>query len=375
MINFLLLFINLSLFSPEIYNFGDSVKIVIRKKGNLASIQKKVEDGHFKLILPFTQIPPPYSYKIQTDYVLGFEIYKSIQNLVFDFKFTSIAEKYRIVKRKNSVEVTFIKKRYKETKRKQLLKEEHQEEPLEEEVYQPTPQLTEPSLEKKERKIKKIVIDPGHGGRDSGAVGRKGTKEKDINLQVAKILKQMIEKELGLQVILTRERDTFISLKERSVIANMEKADLFISLHCNASRKLTSKGVEVYFLSEAKTDWERAVEALENASLKFELPEKEAQNVLDAILLDLAQTEFLKESQKLAECLQKKLVNNSIEIDRGVKQAGFYVLYGVYMPAVLIELGFITNPKEEKLLKNKKYQKKMCARIVRGIREFIKWYE
>lgn len=374
MINFLLLFTNLSLFSPEIYNFGDSVKIVIKKEGNLTNIQKKVEDGHFKLILPFTQMSPPYSYKIQTDYVLGFEIYKNRENLIFDFKFTSIAEKYRIVKSKNSVEVIFIKKKYKETKEKPSLRKEYQEEPLEEEVYQPSPRLTEPSLEKKVRKIKKVVIDPGHGGRDSGAVGRKGTKEKDINLQVAKILKQMIEKELGLQVILTRERDTFISLKERSVIANIEKADLFISLHCNASRKLTSKGVEVYFLSEAKTDWERAVEALENASLKFELPEKEAQNVLDAILLDLAQTEFLKESQKLAECLQKKLVDN-IEMDRGVKQAGFYVLYGVYMPAVLIELGFITNPREEKLLKNKKYQKKMCARIIRGIREFIEWYE
>ncbi len=374
MINFLMLFINLTLFSLEIYNFGDSVKIIVKKEGSLTSIQKKVENGHFKLILPFTQMSPPYSYKIQTDYVLGLEIYKNRENLIFDFRFTGMVEKYRIVKKKNSIEIIFVKKRYKEMEEKQSLEEEYREEPLEEEVYQPPPQLIEPPLEKKGRKIKKVVIDPGHGGRDSGAVGRKGTKEKDINLQVAKVLEQMIEKKLGLQVILTRERDTFISLKERSVIANMEKADLFISFHCNASRKLTSKGVEVYFLSEAKTDWERAVEALENASLKFELPEKEAQNVLDAILLDLAQTEFLKESQKLAEFLQKKLADNR-EMDRGVKQAGFYVLYGVYMPAVLIELGFITNPEEEKLLKNKKYQEKMCTKIIEGIKEFIKWYE
>ena len=369
MVNLIFLILSLVLMRPEIYNFGDSVKVVIPKKGIIGEFERQVEKGHFKIILPPASFTPPYSYKIQTDYLLGLEFYKRGESLVIDFRFTELAERYRVKKQSDRLEIVFFKKLQKRKEIKEKEMKEEEKEP--EKVYSPPVPLQ--AAGKKGRKIKKIVIDPGHGGRDAGAVGRRGAKEKDINLQVAKLLRDMIVKELKVDVVLTREKDTFISLRERSVIANMENADIFISLHCNASRRLASRGIEVYFLSEAKTDWERAVEALENASLKFELPEKEAEDILDAILLDLAQTEFLKESQKLAEFIQKSLVDKE-EMDRGVKQAGFYVLYGVYMPAVLIEMGFITNPQEERLLRSKKYQKRICKKIVEGMKKFIEWY-
>lgn len=353
----------LILFQPEIYNFGDSVKIIIPKKGVIGNLVKDLKENHFYLILDLSEVYPPYSYRIQSDYVLGFEFLQKNDKTVIDFRITNLVEKYRVKKDNTKIEVVFSKRKVSEIK-----KDTSPPELLRESSFNKTVQK-EPK-----REIKKIVIDPGHGGMDTGAIGKRGIKEKDVNLQVARLLKKMIEEEMGLEVVLTRESDTFISLRERAVIANNENADIFISLHCNASKKITSKGIEVYFLSEAKTDWERAVEALENASLRFELPENKRENILDAILLDLAQTEFLKESQKLAEFLQKNLVPSK-DMDRGVKQAGFYVLYGVYMPAVLIEMGFLTNPEEEILLESEKYQKEICKKIIKGLKEFIEWYK
>lgn len=344
MVNLILFFSLLNLFSPEIYNFGDSVKVVIKKEGEIGkNIEKKMSNNNFIIIFPSTSFQFPDEYEVKSDYLKKILFCKEGDNTVIKFIITENVKKYRIKSYKDKIEILFWGEKLK----------------------------TEKCLN---RKIKKIIIDPGHGGEDPGACGIGGTLEKDINLEVAKILKEMIEKELNIEVVLTREKDTFISLSQRARIANNEKGDIFLSIHCNASKRLESKGVEVYFLSEAKTDWERAVEALENASLKFEMPEKEAKTILDAILMDLAQTEFLKESQKLAEFLQKNLVNSKDE-DRGVKQAGFYVLYGVYMPSSLIEIGFITNPEEEKKLKNKNYQKEICKKIIRGLKEFIEWYE
>ncbi|MEN3044659.1 MAG: N-acetylmuramoyl-L-alanine amidase [Candidatus Hydrothermales bacterium] len=227
------------------------------------------------------------------------------------------------------------------------------------------------------REIKKIVLDPGHGGIDFGAVSKSGTKEKDINLKVAKYLKEELKKR-GFEVFLTREKDTFISLTERTKFSNKVGADLFVSLHCNASPIVTetSNGVEVFFLSEAKTDWERAVAALENASLKYEYKDQNVpNNIVDLILMDMAQAEFLYESQKLAEILQKTISKNLNILDRGVKQAAFYVLNGCYSPAVLIEMGFITTPSDEKKLKDEKYQKRLSLSIAKGIIEFKEWFE
>ena len=244
------------------------------------------------------------------------------------------------------------------------------------------------SRKKEKDKIKKakpgkkrrwvIVLDPGHGGRDPGAIGWGGLKEKDIVLKLAIILKKMIKKEIkNAEVYLTREKDVFVPLSERARFANKVGADLFISLHCNAHRKRVkeSMGVETYILSEAKTSWERAVAIYENSALKYEIGNQNLPNdLVNWILTDMAQVKYLEESSELAECIQLSLVRNMLSRDRGVKQAGFYVLNGVYAPAVLIEVGFITSLEDAKKLANDKYLRKIARAILEGIKKYLQRY-
>ena len=227
--------------------------------------------------------------------------------------------------------------------------------------------------------IKRIVIDPGHGGKDPGAVSyTKKNYEKNIVLKIAEKLKNILEKNLDVTVLLTRSKDEFVSLQDRTKYANQENADLFISLHCNAHRKKNVNGVEVYYLSTAKTDEARAVEALENSVVyEFEGGNEAVQqyNDLSFILADMAQNEHLKESNDLAVDLQKNLVSATNMKDRGVKQANFYVLRGAFMPAVLIELGFLSNKQEENQLSNGKHQDKLASAIFDGIKKFKNKYD
>ncbi len=220
--------------------------------------------------------------------------------------------------------------------------------------------------------IKRIILDPGHGGVDPGALGSKN-HEKDIVLCIAGKLKKRLEYELGIEVLMTRDTDEFISLRNRSRFANESQGDLFISLHCNASENRKSTGVEVYFLSPAKTNDARAVEALENSVVqKYEGGEEAVKRYddLSFILMDMAQTEQLQESSDLAWKLQANLVSASGSRDRGVKQAGFYVLRVSFMPAVLVELGFISNREEEKKLADGAFQDKLVAALFEGIKDF-----
>ena len=228
---------------------------------------------------------------------------------------------------------------------------------------------------KKSEKVRTIVIDPGHGGVDPGAVGRKGLYEKDVNLAVSRLIRQYIEDSLKITVILTRDRDLYLSLKERTNMANRNAADLFVSVHCNATRRgITRSGFETYFLSEAKTNEERAVAALENASLKFDNVEMPSDDI-SFIFYDLAQSAYLDESNNFAESIQSSAERNLKIPSRGVKQAGFYVLHGAFMPAVLVECAFISNPEEEKLLRKKQFQKQLAYCIYRGIKNYIDDYE
>ncbi len=226
--------------------------------------------------------------------------------------------------------------------------------------------------------LQKIVIDPGHGGKDPGAVGYKKNFEKDVVLSIAKILKPKLEKELGVEVLLTRSKDEFMSLQNRTKFANSENADLFISIHCNAGKSRKSKGIEVYYLSTAKTNEARAVEALEN-SVVFEYEGGQdavkQYDDLSFILMDMAQTEQLEESSSLALSLQESLVSQTGSKNRGVKQAGFYVLKGAFMPAVLIETGFISNPSEEKKLISPKHQNKIANAILKSVKKFKYKYD
>lgn len=222
--------------------------------------------------------------------------------------------------------------------------------------------------------LKKIVIDPGHGGKDPGAVGF-GLKEKNITLQLAKKLKKKIEKELKIKVYLTRSKDEFVSLKNRTNFANNKAADVFISLHCNASPRRRSNGVEVFFLTTSKTTDKRAKQALELENSVVEKYEGGLEAVkqyddLAFILMDMAQSEHLEESAELAQRLQQKLASSLKAQNRGVKQAGFYVLKGAFMPAVLVEVGFISNKAESKKLANKRYQGKIVDSLFEGIKSF-----
>ena len=215
-----------------------------------------------------------------------------------------------------------------------------------------------------------VVIDPGHGGDDTGALGPSGLAEKDVTLDVARRLRDRLQSETDTQVILTRDGDRTITLDERTAIANHNHADLFVSIHANASRRGNARGAETYFLSYQATDDEsRAVAAIENNTLGLEEGVQKNGN-LEMILWDLAQSAFLKESSVLAEMVQENL-NDVLDIaNRGIKQAPFRVLMGATMPAVLIEVAFITSPEEERRLKDGAFKDRLAGSIFDSVRKF-----
>jgi N-acetylmuramoyl-L-alanine amidase len=220
-----------------------------------------------------------------------------------------------------------------------------------------------------------VVIDPGHGGADNGAVGPGGTMEKDVTLAVARKLRAMIQNSLGYQVFLTRDRDQELALDERTAVANNYKADLFFSIHANASRARGAGGSEVYFLSYQASDEEsRRVATLEGAAA---LPSAapggpSAPGDLALILWDMAQAEHLEESSALAARIEEELALATGSEARGVKQAPFRVLVGAAMPAVLVEMAFISNPEEEKQLASDAYQTKVATALSRAVARFAR---
>lgn len=227
--------------------------------------------------------------------------------------------------------------------------------------------------------IKTIVIDPGHGGKDPGAIGySKKNFEKNIALIVAKKLQKKIKDNLDVKVLLARDKDEFVSLQQRTQFANQNNADLFISIHCNAHRNTKVHGIEVFYLSTAKTDEARAVEALENQVVyDYEGGEEAVKKYDDLafILADMAQSEHLEESYHLGAKLQTEMVNRTDSRNRGVKQANFYVLRGAFMPAILLELGFLSNKAEEKKLIKSSYQDKLVDAIFEGVKDFKYRYD
>lgn len=220
--------------------------------------------------------------------------------------------------------------------------------------------------------LKTIVIDPGHGGEDTGAIGSSGIKEKYINLQIAKKLEKLISRKMGGRVILTRSDDTFIPLEQRTAIANKNKADLFISIHANAAYRKGASGVETYFLSFGASDEDakRAAD-FENAAISAgDKKDGKGADDLKTILMDMAQTEFLNESGQLAEMLQESLCRILKVENRGIKQAPFIVLAGAAMPAVLVEVGFISNARDAKRLTSNETQDAIAGAIYKSIERF-----
>jgi N-acetylmuramoyl-L-alanine amidase len=217
--------------------------------------------------------------------------------------------------------------------------------------------------------IRTIVIDPGHGGEEVGARGPGGTLEKDVSLAIARRLRDQLVNALGVQVFLTRDRDVEVDLDERTSIANNYKADLFVSIHANAVRARGAKGSEVYFLSYQASDEEARRMALMEGMAE-PLGSAAPGSDLALILWDMAQAEYLEESSALATRIQDELASVTGSHIRGVKQAPFRVLVGATMPAVLVEVAFISNPEEEQLLASAAYQSKIARALMLGIAQY-----
>jgi N-acetylmuramoyl-L-alanine amidase len=219
-----------------------------------------------------------------------------------------------------------------------------------------------------------VVVDPGHGGRDPGATGKGGLREKWVTMKAARLLREELLKRMpSVRVVLTRKGDVMVPLKQRTEIANKERADVFISLHANFSYNRDARGMETYFLSLAKTDEERAVAAMENAPLAKEASWEAGQpsGELEFILWDSAQTAWLDQSQDLARHIQDLAARRGLG-SRGVKQAGFYVLSGAYMPSVLVEVGFLSNRSEEASLKDERHLRKTAEVVADGAVQFLR---
>jgi N-acetylmuramoyl-L-alanine amidase len=231
--------------------------------------------------------------------------------------------------------------------------------------------------------IQTIVIDAGHGGIDPGAIGPTGKKEKDVVLNIALELRELLKKKKGLKVFMTRERDQFVTLSGRTKMANELKADLFISIHANATagsqkKKETTRGYKAYFLSQAKNEEDKLVAMRENAVIKLE-EKPQNYSALKNVLIDLAGNEYLRESQDLCISLDQRfgaLLRDKIGRQQwGIGQANFWVLNGAYMPSILIETGFISSVPEEKLLSDTSMQKKIAVAIYDAVINFKKKYE
>jgi N-acetylmuramoyl-L-alanine amidase len=215
------------------------------------------------------------------------------------------------------------------------------------------------------------VVDPGHGGEKDGAIGPGGVREKDLTLQIARRVAARLRRQ-GARVVLTRSADRGVGLAERAARANAEGAELFLSIHLNAlpgPARARARGVETYFLSADASDASAtAVAARENADRLAGEPELDPRDPVSGILQDLADTDALSGSSRLAYAVHERLVKRLRSEDRGVKQAPFYVLAGARMPAVLIEVGFVSNAAEARKLSAPAYQDEVAEAIADGVR-------
>lgn len=230
--------------------------------------------------------------------------------------------------------------------------------------------LPKQSASFKPGKIRRIVVDPGHGGHDPGAVGAGGTQEKDVVLSIGRKLAEKIRDELGIDVVMTRSTDVFIPLEERTAIANKVNADIFVSVHANASLNRNASGIETYYLNLAKTEKAAQLAARENGT------SLEKVSLLQAILFDLMANYKLNDSAHLADEVQKALykkINGHYSGTRnlGVKQGPFYVLVGATMPSILVETAFISNEDEEARLKDPAFLDRSAEGILDGIKAYI----
>jgi len=232
-----------------------------------------------------------------------------------------------------------------------------------------------------EREAWLVVIDAGHGGPDPGTIGVRGTRERDITLSIAKKLAKRLDRQPNVRVVLTRDRDTLIAFADRPRMPQLsgieQSPDLFVSIHANSMPKKPSsiRGVETYFLAVAKTEQARQVAERENASIQFEDDVRpEDLEPLQFILADLESTGNLQESRLFASSIDRSMKAALETPSRGVKQAGFLVLIGAAMPAALVEVGYLSNKDEEKLLRSSSYQAKIADALADAVVNYLAEY-
>jgi N-acetylmuramoyl-L-alanine amidase len=233
------------------------------------------------------------------------------------------------------------------------------------------PYYSPESVSEEERRVYKVILDPGHGGEDPGAIGPTGLKEKDVTLAVTLEVANLLKEEEGIDIYLTRREDCFISLDVRTELANQWGGDLFVSIHANAAFNQKASGIETFFNSRYPYgEGAAAVAARENASLG----DDDVSGEVKAILWDLVQNRYRDESNELSHFVQEQLCQAINLEDRGVKSAGFYVLRGAAMPAILVEIGFVSNPWEEQKLRKSEFRKEIARGIFRGIKNYLESY-
>ena len=217
-----------------------------------------------------------------------------------------------------------------------------------------------------------VVLDAGHGGKDPGSQGKYGTKEKDVVLDITKRVGRLLEKNAGIKVVYTRDEDVFVPIIDRTKMANDTNGKLFVSVHANANKNRKIQGFETYLLRPGKSEDAIEVASRENAVIKLEEKTGQYDNLTgeNLIMATMAQSMFMKESEDLAAIIQMELDKRLNTPNRGVKQAGFYVLIGASMPNVLVEVGYLSNPAEEKNLKQAVHKQRIAESIYEGIKHF-----
>jgi N-acetylmuramoyl-L-alanine amidase len=235
-------------------------------------------------------------------------------------------------------------------------------------------------LRRSEAKLDVIVIDAGHGGKDPGTIGVRGVREKDITLGIALRLGRLIEQQMkGVKVVYTRKTDTFVELDRRAQIANEVNGKLFISIHCNSTERKPSSanGFEIYLLRPGKTESAIRIAEEENAAIRYETDQKRYKQLTEEnfILVTMRQSAFAKYSEQFAEIAARDMARHLKIQNSGVKQAGFYVLVGASMPNVLVETGYLSNRKEERVLKSAQGQERIAEALFEGIKDYKVEYE
>lgn len=221
-------------------------------------------------------------------------------------------------------------------------------------------------------RIPLIVVDPGHGGKDFGAKSPNSLFEKDVTLDISKRLRNILEVRYGYSVVLTRGDDRFISLEERGAIANEKDADLFVSIHVNASRRRSAHGIETFYLGAANSAQAQETAARENGELVNSVKDNQVQQILASLISAAKKNDSAMLAGRIQDRLRKSITMKYAVKDRGAKEGPFFVLHDTNMPSVIVEVGFITNSSEERRLRKSRYLDRLASSIAAGIHEFKK---